>query len=79
MVTIRLSRFGRKKAPFYRIAVTDSSKKAVGGVIEYVGTWNPAKKTKNINIEKISEWLGKGAKVSNAVSKILEEKEIKKI
>lgn len=73
MVTIRLSRFGRKKAPFYRIVVTDSRKKTTGGVIDYIGSWNPIKKTKEIDKEKLSEWKKNGAQMSASVKKILEK------
>ncbi|MGA3292111.1 MAG: 30S ribosomal protein S16 [Candidatus Microgenomates bacterium] len=72
MVTIRLSRFGRKKAPFYRIVAVDSRKKAIGGVLEFLGTWNPAKKAKSIDKEKVNAWIKKGATVSAAVKKLLE-------
>ena len=34
MTVIRLTRMGRKKQPFYRIAVTDSRKRRDGGWIE---------------------------------------------
>lgn len=73
MVTIRLSRFGRKKAPFYRVVVTDSRNKATGGVIDYIGTWNPIKNLKEIDNEKLKEWIGKGAKMSASVKKIFEK------
>ena len=74
MVTIRLSRFGRKNAPYYRIAVMDARKRAAGSAIEYIGTWNPAKKTKEINKEKLSEWIKKGAQISPSAKKIIEDK-----
>ena len=73
MVIIRLSRFGRKKAPFYRVVAVDSRKKAVGGVLEYLGIWNPAKKTKDINKEKVNSWIKKGAQISATVKKLLEK------
>jgi small subunit ribosomal protein S16 len=73
MVTIRLSRFGRKKAPFYRIVVVDSRKKATGGAIEYIGTWNPIKNLKVIDKAKVTEWTKKGATISDAVKKLLEK------
>lgn len=73
MVTIRLSRFGRKKAPFYRIVVTDSKKKTTGGVIDYIGTWNPIKKLKEIDKEKLNEWKKNGAQMSATVKKLLEK------
>lgn len=73
MVTVRLSRFGRKKAPFYRIAVVDSRKKTTGGVIEYIGFWNPSKKSKEIDDKKLSDWISKGAQVSASVKKLLKK------
>ena len=71
MVTIRLSRFGRKKAPFYRVVAVDSSKKATGKYLEVVGTWNPAKKAVNLEKEKIQSWVDKGASLSATVEKLL--------
>ncbi len=72
MVTIRLSRFGRKNGPFYRISVVDSRKKTTGAVIEYLGTWNPIKKAKEIDIQKLNSWVKKGAQLSASVKKLLE-------
>ena len=74
MVTIRLSRYGRKKAPFYRIVAVDSSKKAVGSVLEVLGTWNVAKKKLDVDKEKVSEWVKKGSQISATVKKLLEGK-----
>jgi small subunit ribosomal protein S16 len=71
MVIIRLSRFGRKKAPFYRVVAVDSTKKATGGVLEYLGTWNPIKKINEIDKDKVSAWIKKGAQVSASVKKLL--------
>ena len=41
MVTIRLSRGGSKKRPFYHLAVTDSRNARDGSFIEHVGFFNP--------------------------------------
>ena len=65
---------GRKRAPFYRIVAVDSRKKAVGEVLEILGTWNIAKKQLKVNGEKIKEWVGKGAKMSATVKKLVESK-----
>jgi small subunit ribosomal protein S16 len=73
MVIIRLSRFGRKKAPFYRVVVADSRNKAVGKVIDYLGTWNPSSKVKQIDQSKVDEWVKKGARISPTVKKLLEK------
>jgi small subunit ribosomal protein S16 len=74
MVTIRLSRFGRKKAPFYRVVVVDSRKKTTGGVIEFIGTWNPIKKLTDIDKDKVASWVKKGAQISPSVKKLIVEK-----
>ena len=72
MVIIRLARFGRKKAPFYRVVVVDSTKKTTAKYLEAIGTWNPSKKSKVIDKEKVSSWVKKGAKLSATVKKLLE-------
>lgn len=73
MVTIRLSRYGRKKAPFYRVVAVDSGKKAVGQFLENLGTWNPAKDELRIKKEEIMAWIAKGAQVSATVKKLIEK------
>jgi len=73
MVIIRLSRFGRKLAPFYRVVAVDSGKKTTGKYLEVLGTWNPAKKELKLEKEKILGWVKKGAQVSATVKKFLEK------
>lgn len=71
MVSIRLSRFGHKNAPFYRIVAIDSQKKQGGIVLENLGTWNPTTKEAKVNNEKLKVWIQKGAQVSPAVKNLL--------
>jgi len=73
MVTIRLSRFGRKKAPYYRIIAVDSGKKTTGKYLDIIGTWNPAKKELKFDKAKIQEWIKKGASLSSTVKKLTEK------
>ncbi len=73
MVTIRLSRYGRKKAPFYRVIVVDSRKKRDGAFLEVLGFWNPAKSEKEINKANFEAWIKKGAQVSDTVKKLFTE------
>ena len=70
MTTIRLTRMGRKKKPFYRIAVTDSRKRRDGGWIELIGYYNPMTKEQKIDEERLNYWLGVGAQMSDRVKKI---------
>ena len=46
MLTIRLSRIGKKKKPFYRVVVIESSKPRDGRVVELVGTYDPAEEAR---------------------------------
>lgn len=69
---VRLTRMGRKKKPFYRIAVTDSRKRRDGGWIELIGYYNPMGENKVVQFdeERLNYWIGVGAKMSDRVKKI---------
>lgn len=73
MVVIRLARHGAHKRPFYRIVVADQRKRRDGRVIEQVGTYDPNKNPSEIHIdlEKVDEWIAKGAQPSERVAKII--------
>lgn len=73
-VKIRLARHGSKKRPFYRVVVADGRMPRDGRYIEMVGRYNPLTnpKTIEINLEKIDEWVGKGAQMTNAVSHLVD-------
>ena len=51
-VKIRLKRMGAKKAPFYRIVVSDSRSPRDGRFIEEIGTYNPLKDPGEIVVDK---------------------------
>ena len=70
MTVIRLTRMGRKKKPFYRIAVTDSRKRRDGGWIELIGYYNPMTKELKVDDERVDYWLSVGAQMSDRVKKI---------
>ena len=75
-VRIRLSRGGAKKRPYYRIVVADSRRSRDGKFIEQVGTYNPMLVKDNpervkINVDKVKEWMGKGAQPSDRVKLFL--------
>ncbi|MFC4349389.1 30S ribosomal protein S16 [Kordiimonas lipolytica] len=76
-LAIRLARGGAKKRPYYRIVVADSRSARDGKFIEKVGTYNPmlAKDDENrvnIDMDRVKEWMGKGAKPSDRVARFLE-------
>ena len=75
MVTIRLSRGGAKKRPFYHIVVTDSRTRRDGLSIERLGFFNPgAKPTEEklrLNVERAEYWIAQGAQPSDRVRHLL--------
>ncbi|PVX32431.1 SSU ribosomal protein S16P [Pasteurella langaaensis DSM 22999] len=77
MVTIRLSRGGAKKRPFYQIVVADSRAPRDGRFIERVGFFNPLAagnaERLRINLERVNHWVGQGASLSDRVSTLVKE------
>jgi small subunit ribosomal protein S16 len=75
MVTIRLTRRGAKKHPFYHIMVTDSRKRQGGPALEQVGYFNPIAVGKQqrlqLDLGRVDYWLSKGAKPSDRVAELV--------
>ena len=77
MVTIRLSRGGAKKRPFYHLTVTDSRKSRDGRFIERIGFYNPGARGQEerlrVDRERVEYWRSQGAKISQRVESLLRE------
>lgn len=77
MLTIRLSRTGAKKRPFYQVTVTDSRSARDGRFIERVGFFNPIASGKEervrLDLERIDHWVKNGAQLSDRVSKLVSD------
>ncbi len=73
-VKIRLARHGAKKRPYYRVVVADGRMPRDGRYIELVGRYNPltTPKTIDIDLEKVDEWMAKGAQPTNAVAHLID-------
>jgi len=74
-VRIRLTRFGRKKKPFYRIIVADSEAKRDGKFLDIVGTYDPLQDPAAVKIDntKLEEWLGRGALPTATVKSLIKK------
>ena len=72
-VTMRLTRMGDKKSPFYRIVVVDSRKARDAEYIDKVGHYNPTTQPAEIVIDKdkAKDWLSKGVQPTETVKSIL--------
>ena len=77
MVTIRLSRGGAKKRPFYHIIVTDVRNARDGRSIERLGYFNPIAAGKDVRLEldtaKVQAWVEKGAQMTEKVRSLYKE------
>ncbi len=77
MVTIRLTRGGAKKRPFYHVVVADSRSPRDGRFIERLGYFNPlaaAHETKlSLDTERLNYWLSQGANTSERVAQLVKQ------
>jgi small subunit ribosomal protein S16 len=75
MVTIRLSRKGKRNSPFFHIVAVDKMKKRDGAVLEKIGTYDPSvkdvKSKGKVNLELYKSWIAKGAQPSETVVQIV--------
>jgi small subunit ribosomal protein S16 len=81
-VSIRLSRGGAKKRPYYKIVVANSRAPRDGAYLEQVGTYNPvlAKDDENrvrLVEDRVRYWLGVGAQPTDRVARMLDKAGIK--
>ncbi len=72
-VKIRLKRFGKKHAPYYRVVVMDSHTKRDGRAIEEIGKYHPTEEPSVIEIDsaRVLYWLGVGAQPSEQLVALL--------
>lgn len=76
-LSIRLSRGGAKKRPYYRIVVADSRNPRDGRFIERLGSYNPLLPKDSaerviLNTERAQHWLGVGAQPTDRVARFLD-------
>lgn len=77
MVTIRLSRHGAKRAPFYHVVAADKRMPRDGRNLERLGFFNPVARGQEeklrLDLEGIQSWVAKGAQVSARVQTLIKQ------
>jgi small subunit ribosomal protein S16 len=75
MVTIRFSRFGTKKQPYYHFVVADSERPRDGKFLEQIGTYDPSKPINTVKLDqpRYEHWVGVGAQPSTRVRHVVNE------
>ncbi len=71
MLVIRLQRVGRRHQPSYRLVVSEKRSKLGGPPVEDLGSYNPFSKIISFKQERISHWMGIGAKPTVTVHNLL--------
>ncbi|WP_168727499.1 MULTISPECIES: 30S ribosomal protein S16 [Sphingomonas] len=76
-LSIRLSRGGSKKRPYYRVVVADARSPRDGRFIEKIGTYNPllakdSPERVKLDAERASHWLKMGAQPTDRVARFLD-------
>lgn len=81
-VSIRLSRGGAKKRPYYRIVVANSRSPRDGRFIEKIGAYNPLlakddEKRVVLDAERARHWIDMGAQPTDRVARFLDAAGVK--
>jgi len=72
MLTIRLTRKGKKNQPFFKVVVIDKKRSAKGGrAVEVLGYVDPLTKRKSLKKERILHWIKNGAQPSATIHNLL--------
>ena len=76
MLRIRLTRKGAKKNPIYRVVVAEQRNARDGSFVEILGHYNPKPNPPvvELNMERVSHWIEKGAQPSETVQSLIRKK-----
>ncbi len=73
MLTIRLTRVGKRNSPSYRVVVAEKKRAVKRKFVEIIGNYNPTLKPKQlaINKDRAVFWMERGAKASDTVNNLM--------
>lgn len=71
MLMVRLQRIGKRGQAYFRVIVTEHTKKPKGEYLELLGTYNPHEKVLKVKKDRIEYWTSKGAQTSPTVNNLL--------
>jgi len=76
MLTIRLSKVGKKNKKMFRVVISEKTKDPVGDSLEILGSYNPHSKDLQVKADRVKYWISKGAQMSPTISNLFIEKKI---
>ncbi|KKU89723.1 MAG: 30S ribosomal protein S16 [Candidatus Yanofskybacteria bacterium GW2011_GWA1_48_10] len=71
MLVMRLQRIGKRGQAYFRIIVTEHTKKPQGEYLELLGSYDPHKKNLRAKKERIEYWMSQGVRLSPTVNNLL--------
>lgn len=71
MLKIKLARIGKKKAPIYRLIISEVARDTYGRALENLGTYNPKSKELQAKADRINYWISQGAQMTITVNNLL--------
>lgn len=73
MLSIRLTRVGAKKKPYFRVVVTEARSPRESTFVESLGTYDPRSRPAKVEINKarVEHWLKRGARPTDTVRTLL--------
>ena len=76
MLSIRLTRLGAKKRPFYRVIVAEKRSKRDGRFVEMLGYYDPCRNPADVKLdrERLDYWIQRGAQPTETVRSLMKNK-----
>lgn len=72
-VSIKLSRYGAKNSPYYRIVASPTKSKRDGKNLEILGSYDPKLKKVTVDQKAFDAWVKNGAITTEGVKKVLKK------
>lgn len=76
MLSIRLSKVGKKNMKMFRLTIAESTKDPYGDSLEILGSYNPHTKELQAKTDRILYWISQGAQATDTVHNLLIDKKI---
>jgi small subunit ribosomal protein S16 len=76
MLTIRLSRVGKKNRPTYRIIISEKARDPYGRALEILGSYDPHNKNLKVDGDRVRYWIGKGSQTSTTINNLFIDNKI---
>ena len=76
MLTIRLTKVGKKNKKMFRLVISEKSKDPYGNSLEILGSYNPHTKDLQAKVDRVKHWISQGAGLSDTVHNLLVEHKV---